>query len=225
MITVYIAGPFRAADAWGVHKNVFDAAHLAFKVAEAGFAVICPHMMFELFDRTLSDKYWLAATQELELKCNAVLLVPGWEKSDGARAEVALARARGIWVFELIGELLEWARKDPDGITSASAANKAGRPSTPCESCQPSPPFDALVDEDWPKAGIKTNSPDELAELRKIKAAAEAIAAVVAKTIRNDTLEDAARITEQTGGIIEEHMSPRFACGQAAKHIRSAKGE
>ncbi|HLD78725.1 MAG TPA: DUF1937 family protein, partial [archaeon] len=51
---------------------------------------------------------------------DAVLAVPGWERSNGARREVEWARANGLPVFfpkspapEDIAEVVEWAQNGP----------------------------------------------------------------------------------------------------------------
>lgn len=50
----------------------------------------------------LSDRFWLEGTLELLRRCDAVLLVPGWEKSSGTRAEIEEAERLGIPVAEFI---------------------------------------------------------------------------------------------------------------------------
>ena len=42
---------------------------------------------------------WLEGDLEMLRRCDAVLVVPGWEKSSGTRAEIAEANACGIPVF------------------------------------------------------------------------------------------------------------------------------
>lgn len=108
MRVIYIAGPFRGAHAWAVAQNVRRAEELAFAGCQLGAAVLCPHANTAHFDGTLTDDYWLAATLELLRRCDAVLLVPGWEKSSGTRGEVAEAKRLGMPVFEDVFEVREW---------------------------------------------------------------------------------------------------------------------
>lgn len=99
MKTVFVAGAYRARTAWGVERNIRKAEQLAFLVAEWGAVPLCPHSMYRYFDKTLSDAFWLEATTELLLRCDAVMLCKEWEQSSGTLAEYARARNEGIPVF------------------------------------------------------------------------------------------------------------------------------
>ena len=108
MKVVYIAGPYRAKDAWQREQNIRRAEEAAFLVAEAGMVPLCPHTMTRYFDGTITDDYWLAATMALLERCDAVLLLPGWEQSVGSRAEVRRARESRIALFLALDELKAW---------------------------------------------------------------------------------------------------------------------
>lgn len=105
-MVVYIAGPFRAKSDWGRHKNIEKAQALAFQVWEEGFVALCPHNNTRHFDGSLPDHVWLNGDLRLLSKCDAILMVEGWETSTGARAEMLYAEAHGIQVFETLAELL-----------------------------------------------------------------------------------------------------------------------
>ena len=105
---VYIAGPYRAANAWLVERNVRAAEALALEVAELGAVPLCPHTMTRHFEGTLTEQYWLDATLELMRRCDVVLLVPGWKQSEGTRGEVAEAVRLGLPVFRSLAEVREW---------------------------------------------------------------------------------------------------------------------
>lgn len=108
---VYIAGPFRASSSWGIELNIRRAEELALLAWTAGFAVICPHANTRFYQGALPDEVWLDGDLEILRRCDAVLLVDGWEKSKGTAGEVAVAREEGIPVFEDIRELMEWERR------------------------------------------------------------------------------------------------------------------
>lgn len=59
--------------------------------------------MFSEFDGTKTDGYWLAATQELLRRCDGIVMLVGWEKSEGSVAEYEIAVQSGIDVFTEAG--------------------------------------------------------------------------------------------------------------------------
>jgi hypothetical protein len=97
---VYIAGPYRAKTAWGIERNVRRAEGVALDIASFGAGFLCPHSMCRFFQGTVSDDYWLAMTLELLRRADAVALVPGWDVSPGARAEVEEANRLQLSVFD-----------------------------------------------------------------------------------------------------------------------------
>ena len=99
MAIVYIAGPFRGKNAKAVADNVERARAVAYKVAKSGHVPLCTHSMYSTFDGTLTDKFWLEATMKLLKKADVVLMMPGWEKSAGSRAERDAALRMGMPVL------------------------------------------------------------------------------------------------------------------------------
>lgn len=100
----YIIGPFRAPHHWGVVQNVRAAEAVALQVWLAGAAALCPHLNCVNFEGAAGDSkenasIWLDGDIAMLKRCDAVVLVPGWEKSTGSRAEVEIARAEGLAVF------------------------------------------------------------------------------------------------------------------------------
>ena len=110
MIVVYIAGPYRGANAWAIEQNIRRAEELALAVWRAGMAALCPHTNTRFFQGAAEDHVWLDGDLELLTRCDAVLMVPGWERSQGAMAERARAIAGDIPVFEDLDVLREWGK-------------------------------------------------------------------------------------------------------------------
>lgn len=122
MKLVYVAGPFRAITAkgknncWQVQRNIMAAMELALEVWKTGHAALCPHantMFFQDADGIVDD-VWLEGDLEMLRRCDAVLVTPDWQRSSGARAEVAKASEWGIPVFFNIEQLKAWL-DDPSG--------------------------------------------------------------------------------------------------------------
>ena len=109
MKVVYVAGRFRAPDHWQIAEHIRAAERVALSAWRAGFAVICPHANTAHFQGAAADSVWLEGDLELLRRCDAVLLVPDWELSVGARAEVEFAVDHGIPVFRDLSLLRLWA--------------------------------------------------------------------------------------------------------------------
>lgn len=96
---IYIAGPMRGLPAFN-----YPAFHFyAQRARKAGFAVENPAEIGALYgtpEQINDDPALLAAVVKAELAaldtCNAICLLPGWEKSEGARRELARALQLGL---------------------------------------------------------------------------------------------------------------------------------
>jgi len=108
MKLVYVAGPYRAATPRGIVENIRRAEALALRVWKAGAACVCPHLNTALLDGAADDSVWLSGDLEIIRRSDALVLVEGWERSNGTREEIALARSLGLPVFVEFDGLLEW---------------------------------------------------------------------------------------------------------------------
>jgi nucleoside 2-deoxyribosyltransferase len=107
---VYVAGPYRAQTAWEIECNIHDARNVGAEVAKAGCMPLIPHANTAHFDGLQPDAFWLEGTLELLRRCDAVVLVEGWEKSSGTRAEMAEAHKQNLPVFLCVDDLRGWVR-------------------------------------------------------------------------------------------------------------------
>ena len=98
---IYIAGPYRAPTAWGRERNIHEARRFGVMVARAGGYPVIPHSNTAHFDGEAPDELWLAGTLELMRRCDAVLLMPRWNDSSGARIERAEAARLHIPIFHV----------------------------------------------------------------------------------------------------------------------------
>lgn len=108
MKLVYVAGPYRAATAWGIECNIQQARDRGAEVVRAGAYPVIPHSNTSHFDGLAPDAFWLDGTLELMRRCDAVLMCGNWERSSGARAEVAEATRLKLPVFYTLTALGNW---------------------------------------------------------------------------------------------------------------------
>lgn len=100
---VYIAGPM--TDMPGLNHAAFAAAYVA--LLEAGLKPFSPsYLPPPCVKPTWED--WMKAAIPLMLTCDAVALLPGWQKSTGAKIENELAVKLGMRV-QTVDEWLEAA--------------------------------------------------------------------------------------------------------------------
>lgn len=99
MKVFYIAGPYRAKTERGVLDNIRAAEAVAIRVWEAGHAALCPHLNSRLMGGVCPDEVFLEGDLELMKMCDAVVLIPGWEKSKGTLAEVEIARKLNMPIY------------------------------------------------------------------------------------------------------------------------------
>ena len=112
---VYIAGPYRNAVPWLCEQNIRAAETMGYRIALLGAYPIIPHSNTRAyFSSAASDALWLAGTLELMRRCDAVVFLPSWTESSGARAEHAEAERLGIKVFGVghvdDGSFAAWVR-------------------------------------------------------------------------------------------------------------------
>jgi hypothetical protein len=102
---IYIAGPMR-----GYPKFNFPAfRNAAADLRQLGYDVLSPHELDEeigLTEDTPTDKVTkqtvfqcLRRDMEAISRCDAIALLPGWEKSSGANLELAVAERIGCKVY------------------------------------------------------------------------------------------------------------------------------
>lgn len=110
MRVIYVCGRLRAATGWDVSRNIRAAEEIGFEVAKLGGMPLIPHANTAVFSGTLTDEFWLEGTMELLRRCDAVITVPNWPSSAGARAEVDEAKKLGLPVFHAVWQLADWLK-------------------------------------------------------------------------------------------------------------------
>lgn len=110
MKLVYVAGPYRGPNTWAIERNIRRAEDVAATVWKSGHAALCPHANSRHMDGVTTDENFLAGTMVMLRRCDAVLLVEGWEASSGSREEVREAMRLGLPVMHAWGDESEVLR-------------------------------------------------------------------------------------------------------------------
>ena len=121
MKAIYIAGPYRAANAWTRENNIRNAERAGLRVAELGAVPVVPHTMFRFFDGTLTDEFWIDATKELLDRCDAAYFISGYRNSVGALGEFQRALQIGLPRLNGISDVESWLKRAADAQASVEA--------------------------------------------------------------------------------------------------------
>lgn len=167
MKVIYIAGKYRGPNAWAVEQNIRAAEEVAAKVWAAGHVALCPHSNARhMLPGLISDDAACVGNLELLRRCDAVVLVPNWRDSEGARDEVAEADFLGLPVFG------REAHHNVDEVVSAMVRHfspdlRAADESKPdhaptierLDFTRPPPGYEVAHNDDW---GWRASSPGQL---------------------------------------------------------------
>ena len=97
---LYLAGPISKNVNASQEVNVAGGQAWALRFRGNGWSVVSPHYnSVEIPGWTLDD--YLAEDFEIIARCDALVLLPGWQDSRGARREVEFASSRGIQVLSV----------------------------------------------------------------------------------------------------------------------------
>ena len=116
---IYVAGPYRAATRDDIARNIDAARVIGISAAAIGWFPVIPHANtahMELDLPELGDDFWLRGTLEMMERCDAVVLVPGWQNSAGTLGEIARADELRIPIFRTLDTLpsahafIEWIK-------------------------------------------------------------------------------------------------------------------
>lgn len=83
-----------------------------------GLTAICPQMNTAHFDSVADAETFYIGDLEILERCDAVLMVPGWEGSFGARMEKIYARKMGIPIYHSVEDCLNY-QAELDGAFDA----------------------------------------------------------------------------------------------------------
>jgi len=99
MKVVYVAGPYRARAENDVLRNILRSRQVALWIWRHGGVAISPHLNTAFMGGAALDETWLKGDLEIMRRCDGVVILPGWQSSEGTKAELAEARKIGLPVF------------------------------------------------------------------------------------------------------------------------------
>jgi hypothetical protein len=97
----YVAGSYRSDTPDGVTKNIELARTMGICLWERGFTAIVPHLNTAHFedDCDCEPETYLLGDLEILARCDAIVVLPNYEKSMGTLDEISFAARRGIPIF------------------------------------------------------------------------------------------------------------------------------
>lgn len=95
----YVSGPYR--DKRGVRyveENIRKAEAVAVELWRMGIPAICPHANTRHFDGIIPPEDFIEGDLVMVSRCDLIVMMEGWEKSEGAKVELEHAMRLGIRV-------------------------------------------------------------------------------------------------------------------------------
>lgn len=110
MVRVYVAGPYSANNVLDVLKNIGRGEKMCAKLFSLGFSPFCPwhdkSYVIDNFDAKFTPEQFKEHSLAWLEVSDCVLLLDGWEKSNGTLAEIARAVKLGKPVYFSLNDLI-----------------------------------------------------------------------------------------------------------------------
>ena len=110
-IIAYVSGKYTGQSREEIAANIRIARVTAIECLQEGFGVLCPHLNTIHMEEDapfMSHEDWLTMDARLIEGCDAVLLLPNWQDSPGARIEKAHAEKVGVPIFTSIAAMKDY---------------------------------------------------------------------------------------------------------------------
>lgn len=107
MKAIFIAGKYKGKDFNEIGENIRLAERYAIEVWNLGYGAFCPHLNtahFEVKAKAREDAYRQFDKKMLRA-CDAVLALPGWDESQGAKEEITEAKRLGLRIYHSLDDL------------------------------------------------------------------------------------------------------------------------
>ena len=105
---IYLAGKYTEPHTYLVQRNIALAQEYAQEIAIMGALPVTPHLLTANMDGIQHYQWWCDVTMQLLRKCDAVFMLPNYERSNGAIAELVDALRIGMPVFYQLNEVKDW---------------------------------------------------------------------------------------------------------------------
>ena len=104
---VYVSGPYRGKTKTQRDINIEKAREAGIKLWEMDYVPLVPHLNTERFDDycNVPDENYLEGDLILLKRCDSILMIKGWEKSQGALIELEFAKKNGLKVYYSLEEI------------------------------------------------------------------------------------------------------------------------
>ncbi len=91
----FVSGKYRG----DIVANIAAARLVAEELWRRGYDVFCPHMNSAYMDGVASDEHFLESGLRFLEVCHLIVMVAGWQESEGARKELKRARELGLNIW------------------------------------------------------------------------------------------------------------------------------
>ncbi len=105
---IFCACKYTEPSTYQIQRNIHNATFYVQEVALLGGVPLCPAMIGANLEGVQSYLWWGDAYINLLRRCDAVFMVPGYERSNGAMKELTEALAIGMPVFYELEDLKDW---------------------------------------------------------------------------------------------------------------------
>ena len=102
MPVVYISGPYSSDSESVINENIRHATIAAAEAWRNGLAAICPHKNTERFEKIVPEvtyQTYIDGDVEMVKRCDAIVMLPPWEKSKGSVIERKAAQDSAKLIF------------------------------------------------------------------------------------------------------------------------------
>jgi hypothetical protein len=103
---VYVAGPYTAKNDFDRLVNIENANKVTAELWAAGYYALCPHKITAFFGGLCPEHVFIEGGLEFLRRSDKVVLIDGWESSNGTMGEIKEAMRLDIPVYEGVSDLI-----------------------------------------------------------------------------------------------------------------------